>query len=133
MVTVKNAGQFRMEIQNERELTHTDVPAEQGGVGEYPTPVVLFAQSLMACALTTASMGAVKEDVDTTGWYAELKEIGFDAAHSVVERIAIHSILARTCPRRSANAMRLSPIAVVRWATRSTRRRSSPSNMTCSL
>lgn len=43
MVTVKNAGQFRMEIQNERELTHTDVPAEQGGVGEYPTPVVLFA------------------------------------------------------------------------------------------
>ena len=100
MVTVKNAGQFRMEIQNERELTHTDVPAEQGGVGEYPTPVVLFAQSLMACALTTASMGAAKEDVDTTGWHAELKEIGFDAAHSVVERIAIHFHFGQDVPEK---------------------------------
>lgn len=29
MVTVKNAGQFRMEIQNERELTYTSLQSRE--------------------------------------------------------------------------------------------------------
>ena len=101
MVTVKNAGKCRMEIQNERELTHTDVPAEHGGIGEYPTPVVLLAESLMACALTTASMGAAKSEIDATGWYAELESIGFDEGHEKVTSIAVRLHFGKDVPEGS--------------------------------
>lgn len=98
MITVKNAGKFRMEVKNEKELLHTDVPAGHGGLGEYPTPVVLFAESLAACALTTASMGAANDGLDATGWHAGVTEIGFDEAHSKVERIAVRFHFGKDVP-----------------------------------
>lgn len=98
MMTVKNAGQYRLEINNEREVVHTDVPAQHGGQGEYPTPVVLFAESIAACVLTMASLGGGKRGVDSTGWWAEVTEIGFDEGHTCVERVSIHLHLGKNVP-----------------------------------
>lgn len=88
-ITIKNIGSFRMEICNAKEKTHTDAPASHGGKGELITPVELFAESLMACALTTASMGAGKSGINTEGWHAELKDIEFAEGHSSVTAITI--------------------------------------------
>lgn len=88
-ITVKNAGKFRMELRNGEEWVHTDAPAEYGGLGNYPSPVALLAQSLMACALTTASKGAEKVSLDATGWHAELLEVCFDEGHEKVTAIAV--------------------------------------------
>lgn len=88
-ITIKNIGGFRMEISNEKEQTHTDAPASHGGKGELITPVELFAESLMACALTTASMGAAKAGINADGWHAELKGIEFAEGHASVTAIAI--------------------------------------------
>ena len=98
MITVKNAGKFRMEIKNDSELTHTDVPTGAGGHGEYPTPVVLQAESLAACALTTAAMGAAKDGLDATGWHAEVTGIGFDEGHDLVKSIAVHFHFGQNVP-----------------------------------
>lgn len=88
-ITIKNMGSFRMEISNQKEKTHTDAPVSHGGKGELITPVELFAESLMACALTTASMGAGKAGVNADGWHAELKGIELAEGHSSVTAIAI--------------------------------------------
>lgn len=88
-ITVKNMGNFRMEIKNDKELTHTDAPAAHGGKGEMITPVELLAESLMACGLTTASMGAAKAGIKADGWHAELQGIEFAEGHAAVSAIAI--------------------------------------------
>lgn len=98
MITIENVGGFRMEVRNDKEYTHTDAPAVHGGKGEFITPVELLAESLMACALTTASMGAAKAGIEAEGWHAELKNIEFADGHDGVSAIAIEFHFGKDVP-----------------------------------
>lgn len=77
-----------MEVSNDKEVMHTDAPAAHGGIGDFPTPVHMMAEALLACGVTTASMGAAKAGLDPTGWYAELTNIDFSETHDRVTAIS---------------------------------------------
>ena len=98
MIIIENIGGFRTEIKNDKELTHTDAPANHGGKGEYVTPVELLAESLMACALTTASMGAAKSGIDAKGWHAGLMGVEFSENHDRVTAISIEFLFDKDVP-----------------------------------
>lgn len=69
--------------------TMTDVPAAHGGRGEGPSPVVLMAEALACCAVTTACMAARKAGVPDDGLHAEVTDIAFATDADRVSRIAI--------------------------------------------
>lgn len=91
MITVKNKGQFRVEIGSRPadNIIYTDAPAAHNGLGEYPTPVELMAESLAACALTTLSMGAARNGLNIESYRAEVTGIDFDDNHSAVTRVGL--------------------------------------------
>lgn len=86
MIKAENLGKGRIELTvapNNIKI-FTDAPASHGGFGENPTPVVLFAESLAACALTTLGMAAQQGGMDPTGFKAEVTNIETsDESHSV--------------------------------------------------
>lgn len=67
----------------------TDSPTSHGGLGEFPTPVVLMAESLAACALTTACIWASQRDIDHSGFRAIVENIEIDPAANAVSGITI--------------------------------------------
>lgn len=91
MITAKQLAQHRVELalMPGNITIHTDAPQSHGGLGEYPTPVVLFAESLAACALTTLGMAAAKAGLNPEGYHAEVTDITTDDATHSVTAIAI--------------------------------------------
>ena len=49
-LTVGFPGGFRIDVDIDGKIVHTDQPADQGGDGEAPDPMELFLASLAACA-----------------------------------------------------------------------------------
>lgn len=86
---IKHVGGLRMHVACAEVETFTDVPAAHGGLGQWPSPVVLMAEALACCAVTTACMGAQKMGIATDGFRAELTDIKFATDEDRVSAIAL--------------------------------------------
>lgn len=86
---IKHVGGLRMHVAYADVETFTDVPAAHGGLGQGPSPVVLMAEALACCAVTTACMAAQKMGLPIDGYWAELSGIEFAADEERVSAIAL--------------------------------------------
>lgn len=87
----KHIGHNRISLSyaNTDKIFTTDIPTSHGGLGEFPSPVVLVAEALAACALTTACLWASKRDIDNAKFYAIVEKIEIDPNTNAVSDITI--------------------------------------------
>lgn len=90
---------------------YADATERHGGMGSYPTPVELLAESLASCALITLCLTAEKHGIDSNRFWAEVEDISIDKTTNAVGAINLRlhltsDVLPENRPRLEAHAKR---------------------------